>query len=265
MNFTDIFFEVSTSFLNLKNLLNPVFNDAYANKNEFNSLGFRCEEFKKNHDKKHILFSGCSVTYGSHLELNNIWAKKTYDKISKNKKCSGYFNLAIPGSSILDQIYNMFQYFKMYENPDVIFFMIPDYLRFYYLEKDNNLFSKNSYSIYHANVDEKDSELLLFLSIQYYLMLEMYCKSNNIELYSFTWASLRKNKKSLSLNFLNNFNTFYSIDEKKLNNFVFEYIENNKDKKYVEFAMDNKHFGSSYHEYWSNFIYEIYNKKEMSL
>jgi hypothetical protein len=78
---------------------------------DVNSLGFRSEEFKKVHKGKHILFSGCSNTYGSGLKLNEIWASRVYKNISEKEECSGFFNLSVPGAGINHICFNLFRYF----------------------------------------------------------------------------------------------------------------------------------------------------------
>ena len=49
---------------------------------KFNSLGFRSNEFDNTEDIK-ILYAGCSVTEGTGLPVNHIWASFLNDRISK--------------------------------------------------------------------------------------------------------------------------------------------------------------------------------------
>jgi hypothetical protein len=217
----------------------------FGEKKEINSSGFRSDEFINKHEGTHILFSGCSVTSGTGLLEEEIWTKILYNKIYKEANCSGYFNLGIPASGLCDQVINMFKYFNSFGNPDFIFYMIPDSGRFYSGKKEfrNCFFSK------------EDEDLILFLYKQYYMMLESYCKTNNIKLFSFTYIA------DIQHNFKNNFKTFKSIDMDDLYNFVF--VKNKeKNNLYTETARDNMHFGTAYHEYWSNFIYEIYKNNK---
>ena len=83
-----------------------------TNQKELNSNGYRSDEFIDEHKFKHIIFSGCSYTWGSGLLINEVWSKKVYDLILKNEKLSGYFNLGVPGSSIINQIIDIFKYCK---------------------------------------------------------------------------------------------------------------------------------------------------------
>ena len=91
-------------------------------------------------------------------------------------------------------------------------------------------------------------------------MLEQYCNTNNIKLYSFSWYSCEKNKPRFmpnstnADNVLKNFNTFYTYSTDELINFVFEYKKNNSHDKFLELARDMDHLGTAYHAFWSQFI-----------
>jgi hypothetical protein len=223
-------------------------------KEEFNSLGFRSDEFIKNHDGEHILFSGCSVTYGVGLEEEKIWSKILYEKINKEKKLSGYFNLSIPGTSFFDQTFNIFKYFKEYGNPKHLFINIPEAMRFYL--NDNEV-------IYNALFDESEYKLLSILGYQYYLMLDSYCKTNKINLYCFSNAN-EEYKLSFDLTLSENFDTYYANIQKDKWDATFEYHENNPEDEYWMKAKDNKHHGTGAHFYWANWMYKKYKEREKS-
>ena len=211
---------------------------------DLNSSMFRCDEFKKDHSEKHILFSGDSYTWGTGLLKNEVWSKVLYDKISSDEKCSGYFNLGFPGSSIINQIFDMFKYFRSYGNPDLIFFNLTELSRFYSLENDKN--------IYNARFDFKSPNIIEIISYQYYFLLEQYCISNNIKLYSFSW------KHDHEFNDIKSIKTFHAYQMPEMISAAIKYIEKNSDKKYLEYARDNKHLGLAYHNFWAEFIYERY-------
>jgi hypothetical protein len=229
-------------------------------KEEINENGFRSNSFIDNHDGEHLLFAGCSYTWGTGLSVEEVWSKKLYNLISNKNKCSGFFNLGIPGQSIIHQIFYIFKYCKIYGNPDCIFFNIPDLGRFYDYDDNEELFYHSAY---------QDNKIINVLSYQYYFMLERYCLENNIELYSFSWCdsqsfnkkSIFNIKKTINPDILRNFKTFYSTTIEKTLNFVFDYKEKNKNMKFLEIARDRDHLGVAYHEYWSNFIFEKYELK----
>jgi hypothetical protein len=222
--------------------------------NELNDLNYRCDNFTNNHLGQHILFAGCSVTFGSGLEVEEIWSKKVYNLISGNNACSGYFNLAVPGSSVINQIALLFKYFKIYGNPDVIFLNSPGLVRFYSYSATEDLFFDSFYSNDSKNITN-------LISYQYYLMLDQYCNSNNIKLYSFTWKDNKDTEGKLFSEIEDTFsvfNSFYLIDNDELSEYCAQYVLDNKGKSFLIKARDKDHHGIAFHDYWANFIYEKY-------
>jgi hypothetical protein len=223
---------------------------------ELNDFNYRSDNFKKEHIGKHILFAGCSVTFGSGLEIEETWSKKVYNLIKKDNECSGYFNLAVPGSSIVNQIILLFKYFKNYGNPDIIFLNSPGLIRFYSYSSIDNLFFDSFYN-------DESKPVMNLISYQYYLMLDQYCKSNNIGLYCFSWKDKKENNADLYSeieNTFNSFDSFYEINNKEVLDYCAKYVLNNKNKKYLIKARDNDHHGIAFHDYWANFSYGEYIK-----
>lgn len=245
----------------------------------YNSKNFACDEFIKDHKGKHIVFSGCSNTFGWEMSNNQTWAYKTYERISKEVECSGYFNLAQPGAGIIEIVINLFRYFKLYGNPDFIFLNLPEQPRtLNYVDLN---FEGNDITGYVRRFyDNKDFENTILLNYHYYFMLNQYCDANSIKLYSFSWHSapigdedyssidLNKlfNKKLASAEITTNnifsvynFKTFYPYEIEK----VVEHIgviektfTNNKEE--FLFLKDGVHFGEGFHIAWSNFIFNKY-------
>ena len=75
-----------------------------------NNCGHRSDDFIKNHDGLHILFAGCSVTFGEGLPYMSNWSGKLYNKISKQIKTSGYFSLSFLGGDTTLIIANIYKY-----------------------------------------------------------------------------------------------------------------------------------------------------------
>lgn len=241
----DIFFDEYPKTKVLKhNLWTKNFkeNNQWCFEDELNDFNFRSDNFKDIHKNLHILFTGCSNTWGFALYKEEMWSKILYDKIKNLNNVSGYFNLSVPGTSILSQIVNLFKYFNKYGNPDVIFFNMPDPLRFYSYE--NRLID--------SNYSEKSLPVLKLLIYQNYLMLEQYCKSNNIKLFSFSWHENTEDFMSKLFK-----KTYYSIDKKIITNYLYEY-SNKTNNIYAIKARDGIHFGTGYNLYWANFMYEKY-------
>lgn len=245
----------------------------------YNSKNFACDEFISKHSGSHIVFSGCSNTFGWEMNNTQTWAYKTYERISNEIKCSGYFNLAQPGAGIMEIVINLFRYFKLYGNPDYIFLNLPEqprtlnYINLEFENKNINGYARRFY-------DSKDFENTILLNYHYYFMLNQYCDTNNIKLYSFSWHSVpigNEDYSSIDLNTifnkelnnveittnnifsLHNFKTFYRYDIDKLVEHI-EVIEKTftKDKEEFLFLKDKVHFGEGFHIAWSNFIFDIY-------
>jgi hypothetical protein len=227
-------------------------------KEEINEFGFRSDEFTETHDKFHVVFSGCSNTWGTGLIKEELWSYKTYKLISQNKECSGYFNLGILGTSTASIIVNLFKYFKRYGNPNAIFINLPDTLRFFSYDNLNEKY-------YDAFYKKDSQKILNLINFNYYLMLEQYCESNNIQLYSFSWIETKQkflfSHEVLEVPF-DLFETYYRIESKDIYDNLKKDKELNKGNKPLEFARDEMHPGPSFHDYWSNFIYDKYVKNQ---
>ena len=235
---------------------------------EKNLLLFRCDEFKKEQNGKHVLFTGCSVTQGVGLELEEVWAHKLYTKISENEKVSGYYNLGVPATGIFFIVSNLFKYFNSYGNPDAIFINLPDMLRFYSVEEVGTKIKKPyvhedmvnilSNSIYHDQDWSSEQDILSYSRwVNYYdyvMMLESYCKTNNIKLFIFSYdGATNETFKKFELESFYDINPIYIIDQ------LIEYAADNKVDEYFLTARDKMHEGHGLHEKWAEKMFEIYS------
>lgn len=97
-----------------------------------NSLGYRSDQFfrhEKDTDQRHILFAGCSFTFGQGLYLDSTWPKIIYDRISKDQEVSGFFNLGTPGVTNLQIVRLVYEYIKEFGVPGTVFILLPDVIR----------------------------------------------------------------------------------------------------------------------------------------
>jgi hypothetical protein len=233
-----------------------------------NSLAFRCDEFKNKHDGKHILFTGCSVTHGVGLELEETWAHKLYTKISEKESVSGYYNLGVPGTGIFFAVSNLFKYFNKYGNPDVIFINLTDMLRFYSVEEFSPDIKKQyrfkdmvyilSKYIYHdQDWSNEQGTSAYWRWVHYYdyvMMLEAYCKSNNIKLFIFSYAGpTEETFKRVGLD------RFYEINPSLIIDMLIQYAADNKVDEYFLTARDGMHEGHGLHEQWAEKLFEFYS------
>jgi hypothetical protein len=218
-----------------------------------NSLGYRSDEFKKNHDGLHILFSGCSATYGEGLEENEIWAKQVYEKISSNQPTSGFYNIAVPGMGIIYIVFHIFKYINNFNKPDIIFINFPTSGRFLSYDKKKK---QHYYENFYANTQRVANNLLEIIPVleyQYLYMLEQYCKDSGIMLIYGTWGKGYEFKNDTTLK------SFIDIDvEKKIVN----YLNNNIIEKSDLLARDNMHYGPIYHKLWAEMMYNEYMNRK---
>jgi hypothetical protein len=207
---------------------------SYEDFYKLNKYGFRSDEFTTDHDSKHILFAGCSYTYGDSVFLEDSWTYKLYLDIAKKEKLSGYFNLGNPGASTKQSIDQIFSYIELFGNPEVIFLLMPN------PERD---FHNNSYSD-------------LFLSTN---KLIEHCQNNNIKLFLSSWDLIEhwngdKDPKTKILG-------YSKMDIDKMSGYVEEFCENNKDHKLSDFflyAFDLEHPGIAIHDYYRKFFHDLY-------
>lgn len=219
---------------------------------KLNDSGFYCDNFTQEHKDKHILFSGCSVTFAVGLELKENWAHKVFSKINETEKLSGYFNLSQPGQSVFEIVTNIFKYCNKYGNPDSIFINIPDPFRMYVMDQDDNKILHAA--SHHTTKESQDSvRVLMLYTYQYLLMLSIYCKSNNIKFYCFSYTPHYSE--------VANIDGFYLFgDSSDLQSYLYEYKIEFPDDKFVLKARDGSHHGTGYHKFWAEKVLDLYNK-----
>lgn len=199
-----------------------------------NSHGFRSDEFTEKHEGKHVLFIGCSVTFGTGLPIEKTWSKILYNKLSKNNKLSGYFNLSFPGAASTEIIFNAVKYIQKFGAPEEIYFMVPEIMRGVHLDRSS--------AIMH--------------SIQMYQMFELLCELLGIRLFSFSWdiEDLTDGYIQTANDFYaSRFKTFYKIDSQSFFKSMYDYSKD-KNEMFMLNASDGMHFGTAHH---AGFIYCI--------
>ncbi len=244
-----------------------------------NSQNFRSDEFKKEHDGKHILFAGCSVTYGTGLYSKEIWPYLVYNKIKEKEKVSGYYNISLPAISTFQIVADIFRYINNYSKPDVIFLNLPDVCRFYTVienivsqetewkdkislnKMENFEYFKDKY--FHSVMPFQntiDSAIVYekFIYIyQYLLMLETFCKMNNIQLFIFSWSPAMANfLNSNAVELDSVYKTTWPSPD-----WIQSYKMKNKEDKFYLVARDKIHYGTAYHSFWSTEVYDFYMKE----
>jgi len=91
-----------------------------------NNFGHRSDDFKKEHDGKHLLFAGCSETFGFGSNIEHNWSKLVYNKISEEEKVSGFYRLSFPGGSWQIILNNVVGYIEKFGAPDSLYILMPN-------------------------------------------------------------------------------------------------------------------------------------------
>lgn len=214
-------------------------------------LNFNSDEFSNNHIGKHVLFAGCSVTYGKGLEdFDKSWSKIVYYTISKNEKLSGYYNISYPGHSISLQVSLIFRYIHKYGKPDVIFFNMPSSSRTF-SSKDNKIFmsqvTKEDENNYPGSINIAE-----YYNFEAYSYLDQYCKDLGIKLISFTWSvsdDISSDPGITQKLFLNKVDSFYK-SSLSMDLFLEDYLIKNKGNNLL-IGTDNQHPGYGPHAYYA--------------
>jgi hypothetical protein len=240
-----------------------------------NSKNFRCDEFIKSHDKKHILFAGCSNTFGEGVEYEKTWANRLYEEICKKELLTGYFNLGVSGASIFEILVNVNRYIRKYSMPDAIFLLLPE------IERDVRYFIKPKIS-------------LTTIISELYNQLELLCKKTNTVLISTSWLNIDEESMSQKIakdykqfldvktrngnyakmgvyDFLSEINpydelkllekytkTFKVLDKTNTYHHAYEYALKNKNKDVFVAEDAGQHHGEAFHYAWFKNFYERY-------
>lgn len=243
-----------------------------------NTNGFRGDEFIKNHNKKHIIFLGCSETFGEAGELEESWSHMLYSKIAQENEVEGFYNLGSRGAGWFDIISFIPQYIENFGNPDLIFIMFPNMERYvnWIIEKDAQLIgmhrgyyemsgfsdkdlnriklNKKDYLFKDKNkIEYMDDFAKMSLSIK---LLETYCQQKNI---NFFWSTtLRPLRDMIDANFSSLFKNFVNIDDsqEKLYGMI------NSNNSLTLEKKDNMHFGTAYHTAWSNDLFKSFLERK---
>jgi len=237
---------------------------------QYNEDFFRSDSFKKVHDGKHILFSGCSETEGVGGNIEDAWSHMLYSKISKEEKCSGFFNLAKSGWGWSRIIINALIYFKKYGYPDTYFILLPNHQRkFYYKEKLNGIKEGTewvyyqTYPQYYAQKENKIEKVsepkeyledFIFFLINWKTFLEL-CKSNNVKLIFSTWDPIDSDNLKLGP-----FNEFFELERGKTETYFDKYYQTHEIKKDDNRKRDG-HNGRIFHSFYAEEFYEQYKKR----
>jgi hypothetical protein len=235
---------------------------------KLNNYGFRSDDFYKSGG---ILYSGCSVTYGTGLPSDKIW------NVFLNKKIKNaeMLNLSLPGQSISKIIYDVYDYIDNFGKPKCIFILFPDILRFPQVSYDLEDRAVVSTSLLHNNslefAEMTNEEVkgvkkivtessLLYTAVKEISMLEKYLDLLNIP---FLWATWDE-----ELNYLlkrNNFKNYFEIVRDDMLQYVLEnyktYDKDEKDLWLKAADLPIPHPGIVYQKYYAECFYNEAKKR----
>jgi hypothetical protein len=237
---------------------NPNMVDDYSISYKMNKDGFRSDNFIKKHGGLHILFAGCSETFGSAANLNDVWAKMCYDKISSYKRVSGYFNIGHPGASMFTILNQILVYIENYGSPDLLLLNVPNFERTYGWSFDHNQIMQETDQGIHSN--KKKYFDRIFQNAYLYWTLERMCKIMNIKLIWSCWQQV----DAFNIEFLNIFNNYISItNAEDFGKYHMENWDKYKDIPYSLVRRDAQHHGTFIHRYWADKFIEAVNSYEI--
>ena len=240
----------------------------------FNSLGYRSDEFKKNHDGEHILFSGCSETEGVGGNLDSIWAHIVYTELIKKNKLSGFFNLSRAGWGHETIIMNIMEYIKEYGKPDKIYMLFPNISRKYEWDRSSRNEEHYTHRLKTPYWSDEPDELYLFGEtrtkqtleeqrsdiIRFTILLkvfEEYCSSNNIKLQWSSWDQQdAENYKNLKV-----FKNFILLPDKAEVILESRYLNLDSNTEKTKFRKRDWHHGYLYHYLWAQRFLGIVDTK----
>ena len=223
---------------------------------KYNQNWFRCDNFTKNHNGLHILYSGCSNTEGYGANIENTWPHMLHSHLSNFNTISGYFNLGKGGNGLHKILNSFIAYIKEYGKPDYFFVLAPSVLRVW--EWEDGFWKYKTKPLY-ATYEDKIKELILDHRKEFpnwlTLMnaLEAICNTNDIKFLWTTWD----NNETINIIQTELFNNSFFPLPPRYDFIVEKYRPGLKMNKGDLRARDG-HPGKVVHEIWSDyFIKEI--------
>lgn len=234
---------------------------------KLNDYGLRSEEFTRDHSGKHILFAGCSNTFGMGMPEYAIWPKLVYEKISKTEKLSGFFNVGISGGTITEIFNQIVAYSSKFGVPDVLFINLPEHGR----EAGRLVRSERPDRL---TMSQLNFMVLNEIVVGYYKAIMSLFNAFNTEIYLMSWDHhfLRPRKEDNPLLIQNDPRSrmpgIFVPDPDELAKYCLDYEDSDtykNDKLSKEFSLmslDEDHPGFAVHSYWAEKMHDLYVSKK---
>ena len=245
-----------------------------------NDYLYRSDQFTKFHKGMHLLFNGCSQTFGEGNILEDTWSKIVYNYINNKTNCSGYFNIAFGGNNNFSILKNTINYINEYGKPDIIILNLTECWRGYEISPvgskggSNDLgrnleqYSNNE-KFNYIQLEETITNKTIMESMTMYCfdMIKLfteYCKTNNIKLIMFSWAyyeplksfSLRDELIMFGNSLLTNIQEYILITNKEVEDYLLLNSLKNQNDNLFLMAKDKIHAGKGENLYWANKVLE---------
>jgi hypothetical protein len=243
---------------------------------KYNDDFFRSDNFIKDHDGLHILFSGCSESEGVGSNIEDAWTHILYKKISEENKCSGFFNLSRSGWGWSKIVVNALIYFEKYGYPDIYFILLPNHQRMhrffidgaknddgsilgnwkylqsypkgYYGHKSPSFTSKTD------NIEEAEYKEQFIQFFTAWKLFDKICKDNKIKLIFATWDE----QDSQNIRNIGMFNNFLDMDTENLCEPYIKSYYQVHDKTVYDLKKRDGHSGILVHNFWAERFYNFY-------
>lgn len=232
-----------------------------------NSYLYRSHEFIKLHKGKHLLFNGCSQTFGEGLSLEDTWSKIVYNYVNNKISCSGYFNISFGGNNNFSMLKNTINYINNYGKPDIIVLNLTECWRGYTAKNIKQEFNHEILNYMQLQEDFENKNIIQSMTMYCFDMIKLfteYCKTNNIKLIIFSWAyyepskifSLRDELINFGNSFLSNLEEYIVITNKEIENYLLLNSVKNKNNDLFLKAKNKTHAGQGENLYWAHKILE---------
>lgn len=224
----------------------------------YNKDFFRCDDFKKEHDGKHILFAGCSNTEGVGAPIEEVWSKIVYEELCKKYKLSGFFNIAKAGYGWQKIINNFNVYSKKYGFPEYLIILMPNVKRSYDWKNSKNKWIYGN-GLTENNKTKKDLQDYYKSLINFYSSWTIfidYCLLNNTKVLWGSWSDDYRQINNLDIPLIRSNEIYIDIQRKN----VEKYISKNLKINDGDLHRRDGHEGRIFHKFWAdNFIKAIHD------
>jgi hypothetical protein len=237
-----------------------------------NSHGFRSKHFNTfDKNKKTILFSGCSWTFGEGLPEEYTWPQLVVNKITANGTPVDNYNIGYMGQSVHHIVKNIYAFIRSYGKPDTLMVCLPDIQRNIYYSPKQERYIKAYVNTSFIGSKDKDRERYtknyqeednLLVAVNMMLALEDFCLEAGIDLAWTTWSYRDYDTyKSIGFKSLMDPDTSFIPSNPSYNKSDRPYYENNEGLPYWDEARDGAHPGTAWTHHISNKFYDHIGEK----